>query len=176
MSDIKVLLDSPEFWKSVAFLVVMILTIFPFYSFLTKVAQSRVEKIRLQLSESEKLRKEAEGLLREVQGKNFNRVKERQKTVCKALKEVHQLENVFNEALKKETEVRKKALSKRLSLVKEAGLKKIKEDVVKKTIQITDFVLEKEKVVRKKDIFFDKALKEFDNVLSDKDECNKLVY
>lgn len=176
MSDIKLILDSPEFWKSVAFLLVVILTIFPFYSFAIKTARAKVEKVKLQLGESEKLRKEAESLLREVQGKNFNRVKERQKTVCKALKEVHQLENNFKETSKKGEETRRKALSRRLSLVKEAGLKKIKEDVIKKTIQITDSVLENEEIFGKKDIFFDKALKEFDNVLSDKGECDKLVY
>ena len=39
MSDIKLILDSPEFWKSVAFLLVVILTIFPFYSFAIKTAR-----------------------------------------------------------------------------------------------------------------------------------------
>ena len=55
-------------------------------------------------------------------------------------------------------------------------MKKIKEDVVKKTVQITDFVLEKEKAFNQKDVFFDKALDELDKVLSDKDECCNLIY
>ena len=176
MSDLAFFLDSPELWKSVAFLSAAALTICPLYSLSMKAAQRRIDKIIAQLNESEKLRKEAENLLKEAQGQNFNRAKERRKTICKTLDEVHLLESNFSAASEKEQEMHKKALSKRISLVKEANLKKIKEDVVKKTVQITDFVLEKEKAFNQKDVFFDKALDELDKVLSDKDECCNLIY
>ena len=176
MSDFTVFFDSPELWKSVAFLSATALTVCPIYSLSMKAAQRRIDKITAQLNESEKLRKEAENLLEEAQNQNFNRARERRKTICKTLDEVHLLENNFNATNQKEQEAHKKALSKRVSLVKEASLKKIKEDVVKKTVQITDFVLEKEKAFNQKDVFFDKALKELDEVLSDRDECCNLIY
>ena len=176
MSDLFSFLDSPEFWKSVAFLSAAALTVCPIYSLSVKAAQRRIDKITAQLDESEKLKNEAENLLKEAQDQNFNRAKERRKTVCKALNEVHLLENNFTANAEKEEDAHQKALSRRIALVKEASLKKLKEDVIKKTVQMTNFVLEKEKAFNQKDVFFDKALNELDAVLSDEDECRKLIY
>ena len=157
-----------EFFKTIAFLVVVSLTAFPVFLYLKKALAKKADKIAAHLYEAKALLKEAETLLKEAKEKVFYLHKEEAQSLEKAYKTAHHLEMQADETRRKRKLLKEKEMAARVTLLKESGLKEVRKYVISFAV---DSLKETE---GKKKAFFEKALCEMETVLSSSTEREKL--
>lgn len=175
MEEMLSYLDSPELWKSVAFVIVVFLTIAPFYRYVLKKTKERADKISAHIEEALKLRREAEILLKEAGSKDFHKDEKRKEITLKAMKEARILKEEALEQRQKRLSEKETEISDRVKLIKESGLKELKEQVISIALGTTMDVIQKDEALFENKAFFDAALKEVGEVLSHKEDIKKIL-
>ncbi len=175
MEELMTFLDDPELWKGVAFIGAAVLTVMPIYRFILKKMQERSDRITAHLDEALKLRREALDMLRDAKHKEFYQEKDKKEIVQKALKEARILKNEAEKDLQKRQDLKQAEILERIRLIRESGLHELKEQVISIAVQTAMDVIQKDEKLAENKVFFDKALEEVTQVLTQKEEQEKIL-
>ena len=149
------------FWVAVSFvLFIGLLIYFKIPQKVNEILNQLISNIKNEINESEKLRNEAKTLWDNAQSKLNNASKETNKIIEQAKKDSENLVIEINEKFHKSAEIKKKLAETKITQMKDAALKEIKDtsikiavDSVKKTISTS---VDKNKL----DTIFEKDLEE----------------
>ena len=169
------LLESPEFWKSIAFLLSVGCVLLPLYRLFVAFVKKRSRQMASQWEEALTLRREAEKTLKDAQRKDFHKEHDRKQVVQKALKNARSLKEKAEEDLIKNAEKQRESMLERTELIKRASLTNLKEKVVSVVIQNSSNILKKSDALVDKKIYVNRALEELKEVLKDEHEKKVLI-
>lgn len=141
--DLMHVISSAEFWLSIAFLVVLFLSLKPLTRYLKKWGEGRAARIQQEIDESAELRRKAEELLAEYKEKTRNRAKERAAILQRAKQEAAYLETEANQKLKERLLKQDEDMAIRLSLIKKQSQRELKDKILKKFMHQSDQLLQK---------------------------------
>jgi|GEM_PF-4924716 len=161
-----------EFFKSVAFICIVMLICYPMCRRFLRTMRHKSKKIARHFYEAKKLLSEAESLLKEAQEKNFFLHRDEKEMMEKAYKSVHHMENEAEEIRQKNLMFRKQEMEQRVKLVQESGLKDLRKYVISFALDSVKNNVSYEK--EKQEVFFNEALKELKSVLKTPKERKKL--
>ena len=149
------------FWVAISFILFIgLLIYFKIPQKINEILNQLISNIKNEINESEKLRNEAKTLLDNSQSKLNSASKETNKIIEQAKKDSENLVIEINEKFHKSAEIKKKLAETKITQMKDAALKEIKDtsikiavDSVKKTISTS---VDKNKL----DAIFEKDLEE----------------
>ncbi len=142
------LIQSPEFWMTVAFCAVVFLAARPLSRFLKEWGQKQAAHIKNQIDETAALKKQAQDLLEKYE--NHTRDQEREAAVLleEAEKEIDYLKEAADRDLQEKLENKAEAVELRLKAVWENSERLIRARLLEKTIEKTKKIIsEKEESV-----------------------------
>lgn len=175
MEEIKAFFDDPELWKGIAFICSVALIGAPVYHFVLQKMKERSERIRAHIEEALKLRREALQMLRDAKHKEFYQALDKKEIVQKAIKEARLLKKEAQEDLQKRQDLKQSENLERIRLIRESGLRELKDEVIDIAVQTTMDVIQKDKSLIENKVFFDKALNEVGEVLTQEEEKEKIL-
>ena len=119
-----------------------------------------INDIKTEIEESEKLRNEAKILLDNSQSKLVSASKESKKIIDQAKKESEKLIIEMNEKFHKSSEIKKSLAENKISQMKEAAIKEIKDNSIKLSIDSVKKIISTSIDKSKLDKLFEKNLEE----------------
>ncbi len=129
----EVLIQSPEFWVSVAFVLVVALLAYPVAKMVKNMLQKRVDSIIKEISDAANLKDDAQRLLVEYERKFVNADLEANEILKKSQKEINALKKNSLDKLKFEMQLREKEVDERLNAAKA----KAQEEIINVTTDVT---------------------------------------
>lgn len=136
------IISTPEFWLSVAFFAVLLISLNPLSNYLKKWGKQRADVIQQEINESAELRRKAEDLLAEYKEKTRHKAKERAAILQRAQQEAAYLETQANQKLKERLDKQDKDMADRLNLVKKQGQKELKDKILKNLMRQSNQILQ----------------------------------
>ncbi len=167
-------LDSPELWKGVAFFVSVGLIVLPVYRLLLKVVKARAKQIASHLEEALKLRREAEDMLKSTQHKDFHKETERKQIMQLALKNARVLKEGATADLGARMLRREKENEERVCLIRENGLKELREKVLEIAVDTTENILAEKVDESSQKMLMRESLNDLERVLKNPQEVKQL--
>lgn len=168
------IIETESFWKAVAFVLVVLLTFVPIYTFLMRRMAQRSAQIQDHIKEALKLRSEAQALLADYEKKDAQRETERLEILEKARKNAHVLKEEAAVRLKERQRMKEQEILDRVKMIKTGGLKELKDEVLAFAVKTTASFMEKDDKFRSEAVFFNDAVDEVEQVLNDSKEVEKI--
>ena len=153
-------LDDPTFWVLIAFLVFIAVTARPIFRLITVGLDKQADKIRDDLEEAEKLRKEAQDLLASYQRKQRDAIKEAEDIVQHANEEAERIAVQGREALEASLERRRKLALERIEQAEAQALDAVRAKTVDLALDATREFLAKELKGKQADALIDSAIQD----------------
>ncbi len=153
-------LDDPTFWVLIAFIVFIAATARPIFRLITVGLDKRADKIRDDLEEAEKLRKEAQDLLASYQRKQRDAIKEAEDIVQHANEEAERIAVQGREALEASLERRRKLALERIEQAEAQALDAVRAKTVDLALDATREFLAKELKGKQADALIDSAIQD----------------
>lgn len=153
-------LQDPTFWVLVAFVVFIAATARPILRLITAGLDKRADKIRDELEEAEKLRKEAQDLLAGYQRKQRDAIQEVEDIVQHAREEAEHMAVQGRENLEASLERRRKLALERIAQAETQALDTVRAKTVDLALDATREFLAKELKGKQADALIDQAIKE----------------
>tara|TARA_B100001029_G_C14986947_1_gene409580 strand:- start:76 stop:573 length:498 start_codon:yes stop_codon:yes gene_type:complete len=149
------------FWVAVSFFMFFgILIYFKIPRKINETLNQLISNIKNEINESEKLRNEAKVLLDKSQSKLDNAKSETIRILDQAKKESERLVIEVNEKFHKTSEIKKKLAETKISQMKEAAIKEIKNTSVKIAVDSVKKIITTSVDKNKLDLIFEKNLEE----------------
>ncbi len=139
--DIMHIVSGPEFWLSVSFFAVLLLSVRPLSRYLKNWGAVRRAQIQSEIDETALLRQKAEDLLAEYREKTRNKSKERAAILKRAREEAAYLKTEANQKLQERLQKQDADLAVRLSLMKEQEQRDLKDKMLKNVMTQTTHLL-----------------------------------
>ncbi len=153
-------LDDPTFWVLIAFIVFIAATARPIFRLITVGLDKQADKIRDDLEEAEKLRKEAQDLLASYQRKQRDAIKEAEDIVQHANEEAERIAVQGREALEASLERRRKLALERIEQAEAQALDAVRAKTVDLALDATREFLAKELKGKQADALIDSAIQD----------------
>ena len=164
-SEVSVL-ESPEFWKSVAFVLSVLTVIVPVWRFCRKRLYENKAQIINRINEADNLLHAARKALKESQKKQQKVQTDQQQIINEAKSTVKQLKVTADEELSEKILQRQQEYEERVCLIRENGLKQLKERVLDIAVDTTKSVLTDKMVLQQNnDVFVEKSLLDLQQML-----------
>ena len=154
------LLQSPEFWVAVAFLILVGAGFKKVRDALTAALDGRAAKIKAQLDEAQSLREEAQALLAEYQRKQHGAEAEAQAFIEHAKTEAARSRDQAQADLEKAIERREQQALEKIEQAEAAALKEVRDQAVDLAIAATAKLLSENVAAEKGDALVDEAIAE----------------
>ena len=149
------------FWVAVSFVIFFgVLIYLKIPQKVNKLLEKLISDIQNEIDESEKLRSEAKNLLDNAQSKLDETNSETKKILDTAKKDSEKLVLEMNDKFHKSAETKKKLAETKITQMKEAALKEIKDNSVKIAIESVRKVISSSIDKSKLDVIFEKNLEE----------------
>ena len=149
------------FWVAVSFVIFFAgLVYLKIPQKVNKLLEKLISDIQNEIDESEKLRSEAKNLLDNAQSKLDETNSETKKILDAAKKDSERLVLEMNDKFHKSAEIKKKLAETKITQMKEAALKEIKDNSVKIAIESVRKVISTSIDKSKLDVIFEKNLEE----------------
>lgn len=136
------LLEDPKFFVAMATLIFAALTFKPIKNGLVSMLDSRIEKVKKDLSEAERLKHEAETLLNTAKGKLNDSEKQAKEIIAFAKKESELLMQNTKNKLEKDVEIRKKLALQKIQSFEETSINDLKKNISNITIAVAAQIIE----------------------------------
>ena len=154
------------FWVAISFILFIgLLVYFKIPQKVNEVLNQLISNIKNEINESEKLRNEAKTLLDNSQSKLDSASKETNKIIEQAKKDSENLVIEINEKFHKSAEIKKKLAETKITQMKEAAIKEIKDTSIKKAVNSVKKIISTSVDKNKLDAIFEKDLEEAKNEL-----------
>ena len=149
------------FWVAVSFfLFIGLLVYFKIPQKVNEILNQLISNIKNEINESEKLRNEAKSLLDNSQSKLDSAGEEANKIIDQAKKDSENLVIEINEKFHKSSEIKKKLAETKITQMKEAALKEIKDTSIKIAVNSVKKIISTSVDKNKLDAIFEKDLEE----------------
>ena len=149
------------FWVAISFILFIgLLVYFKIPQKVNEILNQLISNIRNEIDESEKLRNEAKTLLDNSQSKLDSASEETNKIIEQAKKDSENLVIEINEKFHKSAEIKKKLAETKISQMKEAALKEIKDTSIKMAVDSVKKIISTTVDKKKLDAIFEKDLEE----------------
>ena len=154
------------FWVAISFLLFIgLLVYFKFPQKVNEILNQLILNIKKEIDESEKLRNEAKTLLDNSQSKLDSASEETNKIIEQAKKDSESLVIEINEKFHKSAEIKKKLAETKITQMKEAAIKEIKDTSIKIDVDSVKKIISTSVDKNKLDAIFEKDLEEAKNEL-----------
>tara|TARA_B100000965_G_C19371856_1_gene660680 strand:+ start:258 stop:755 length:498 start_codon:yes stop_codon:yes gene_type:complete len=154
------------FWVAVSFILFIgLLVYFKIPKKVNEILNKLIRDIKNEIDESEKLRKEAKILLDNSQAKLDSASNETKKIIDQAKKDSEKLVIEMNEKFHKSAEIKKKLAETKISQMKEAAIKEIKDTSIRIAVNSVKKIITKSVDKNKLETIFEKDLEEAKNEL-----------
>ena len=149
------------FWVAISFILFIgLLVYFKIPKKVNEVLNQLISNIKNEINESEKLRDEAKTLLNNSQSKLDSANEETNKIIEQAKKDSESLVIEINEKFHKSAEIKKKLAETKITQMKEAAIKEIKDTSVKIAVDAVKKIISTSVDKNKLDAIFEKDLEE----------------
>ena len=149
------------FWVAISFLLFIgLLVYFKIPQKVNEILNQLILNIKKEIDESEKLRNEAKTLLDNSQSKLNSGSEETKKIVEQAKKDSENLVIEINEKFHKSAEIKKKLAETKITQMKEAAIKEIKDTSIKIAVSSVKKIISTSVDKNKLDAIFEKDLEE----------------
>ena len=149
------------FWVAVSFfLFIGLLVYFKIPQKVNEILNQLISNIKNEINESEKLRNEAKTLLDNSQSKLDSASEETNKIIEQSKKDSENLVIEINEKFHKSSEIKKKLAETKITQMKEAALKEIKDTSIKIAVDSVKKIISTSVDKNKLDAIFEKDLEE----------------
>ena len=149
------------FWVAISFILFIgLLVYFKIPQKVNEVLNQLISNIKNEINESEKLRNEAKALLDNSQSKLDSASKETKKIIEQAKKDSENLVIEINEKFHKSAEIKKKLAETKITQMKEAAIKEIKDTSIKIAVASVKKIISTSVDKNKLDAIFEKDLEE----------------
>ena len=149
------------FWVAISFILFIgLLVYFKIPQKVNEMLNQLISNIKNEINESEKLRNEAKALLDNSQSKLDSASKETNKIIEKAKKDSENLVIEINEKFHKSAEIKKKLAETKITQMKEAAIKEIKDTSIKIAVSSVKKIISTSVDKNKLDAIFEKDLEE----------------
>ena len=149
------------FWVAVSFILFIgLLVYFKIPKKVNEILNKLITDIKNEIDESEKLRKEAKILLDNSQAKLDSASNETKKIIDQAKKDSEKLVIEMNEKFHKSAEIKKKLAETKISQMKEAAIKEIKDTSIRIAVNSVKKIITKSVDKNKLETIFEKDLEE----------------
>ena len=149
------------FWVAVSFVIFFgVLIYLKIPQKVNELLKKLISDIQNEIDESEKLRSEAKNLLENAQSKLDGATSETKKILTSAKKDSERLVLEMNNKFHKSAEIKKKLAETKITQMKEAALKEIKDNSVKIAIESVKKIISTSIDKSKLDVIFEKNLEE----------------
>ena len=149
------------FWVAVSFvLFIGLLIYFKITQKVNEILNQLISNIKNEINESEKLRNEAKTLLDNSQSKLDSASEETNKIIEQSKKDSENLVIEINEKFHKSAEIKKKLAETKISQMKEAAIKEIKDTSIKIAVASVKKIISTSVDKNKLDAIFEKDLEE----------------
>ena len=154
------------FWVAISFIIfVGVLIYFKIPQKIIELLDKMIVDIKNEIGESEKLRSDSKILLDEAQGKLDSAKNESKKILEKAKKESEKLIIEMNDKLHKSAEIKKSSASNKISQMKNAAIKDIRDSSIKLAVDSVKKIITTSVDKSKLDTLFQKNLDEAKEIL-----------
>lgn len=144
------MISTPEFWVSVAFVLLFVLFGKRAYTFMTQILDDHSRKVTEQLEKAESLQKEALSLLNSYKEKYDNALEQAEKIIAHAEREAEDFKSQSENELEKFIAQKEKALSERLALQREEAKAKLTKEASDLALKIVEEKIMASPATRKK--------------------------
>ncbi len=149
------------FWVAISFILFIgLLIYFKIPQKVNEILNQLISNIKNEINESEKLRDEAKTLLNNSQSKLDSANEETNKIIEQAKKDSENLIIEINEKFHKSAEIKKKLAETKITQMKEAAIKEIKDTSVKIAVDAVKKIISTSVDKNKLDAIFEKDLEE----------------
>ena len=149
------------FWVAVSFILFIgLLVYFKIPKKVNEILNKLITDIKNEIDESEKLRKEAKILLDNSQARLDGASNETKKIIDQAKKDSEKLVIEMNEKFHKSAEIKKKLAETKISQMKDAAIKEIKDTSIRIAVNSVKKIITKSVDKNKLEIIFEKDLEE----------------
>ena len=149
------------FWVAISFILFIgLLVYFKIPQKVNEILNQLISNIKNEINESEKLRNEAKTLLDNSQSKLDSASEETNKIIEQAKKDSENLVIEINEKFHKSAEIKKKLAETKITQMKEAALKEIKDTSIKIAVDSVKKIISTSVDKNKLDAIFEKDLEE----------------
>jgi len=149
------------FWVAISFfLFIGLLVYFKIPQKVNEILNQLISNIKNEINESEKLRNEAKTLLDNSQSKLDSASEEANKIIDQAKKDSENLVIEINEKFHKSSEIKKKLAETKITQMKEAAIKEIKDTSIKIAVHSVKKIISTSVDKNKLDVIFEKDLEE----------------
>ena len=149
------------FWVAISFILFIgLLVYFKIPQKVNEVLNQLISNIKNEINESEKLRNEAKTLLDNSQSKLDSASQESNKIIEQAKKDSENLIIEINEKFHKSSEIKKKLVETKITQMKEAAIKEIKDTWIKIAVDSVKKIISTSVDKNKLDAIFEKDLEE----------------
>ena len=149
------------FWVAISFLLFIgLLVYFKIPQKVNEILNQLILNIKNEINESEKLRNEAKALLDNSQSKLDSAGEETKKIIEQAKKDSENLVIEINEKFHKSAEIKKKLAETKITQMKEAAIKEIKDTSIKIAVASVKKIISTSVDKNKLDAIFEKDLEE----------------
>ena len=154
------------FWVAISFIIfVGVLIYFKIPQKIIELLDKMIVDIKNEIGESEKLRSDSKILLDEAQGKLDSAKNESKKILENAKKESEKLIIEMNDKFHKSAEIKKSSASNKISQMKNAAIKDIRDSSIKLAVDSVKKIITKSVDKSKLDTLFQKNLDEAKEIL-----------
>ena len=154
------MLQSPEFWVAVAFVILIGVIAKPVWKTITSSLDSRAERIRESLDDAMKLREEAQHLLAEYQRKQRDAAKECEEIVASAEAAAARLATETGEKLEQALVRREQLAIDKIAQAEAEALQQVRDTTVNIAIAATRSILEQRIDAQTGKILIDRTIAE----------------
>ena len=153
-------MNDPTFWVAIALVVFIALIFKPTGRMASKGLDERADKIKAELDEAERLRKEAQDLLAQYQRKQRDAAGEAQSIIDHAKKEAERMDREGRERLKASLERREKLAADRIAMAEAKAIEQVRSRAVEVAIAAAGSVLASSLSADKANALIDDAVKQ----------------
>tara|TARA_R110000787_G_scaffold63679_4_gene143496 strand:+ start:60946 stop:61428 length:483 start_codon:yes stop_codon:yes gene_type:complete len=160
------MMNDPTFWVAIALVVFIALIFKPTGRMASKGLDERADKIKAELDEAERLRKEAQDLLAQYQRKQRDAAGEAQSIIDHAKKEAERMDHEGRERLKASLERREKLAADRIAMAEAKAIEQVRSRAVEVAIAAASSVLASSLSADKANALVDDAVKQLPSNLN----------
>jgi F-type H+-transporting ATPase subunit b len=154
------LLESPEFWVAIGFVVFVVAAFRPIYRALARMLDARAAGIKAELDEAARLRDEAQQLLTEYQRKQREAVKEAEEILAQARDEAVRLQAEGRTNLEATLARREKMALDKIAQAEAQAVKEVRNEAVDIAVAAAERVLAKAVDAQRQAALVDQAIGE----------------
>jgi len=154
------MMQDPTFWVTIALVVFIALIFKPAGRMASKGLDERAEKIKAELDEAERLRKEAQDLLAQYQRKQRDAAGEAQSIIDHAKQEAERMDREGRERLKASLARREKLAEDRIAMAEAQAIEQVRTRAVEVAITAASSVLASSLSADKADVLINDAVKQ----------------